>query len=124
MPVLTAPSDWTHRLPNACFRSLATPTRGSRETSVWRVLLSPGPEGTPHRVTREEVFVVLRGSVRFASGDYVRVAGIGDAIVAPAGVDFSIAADGDREAELICCLPVGGRAQIGAEPPFTPPWAE
>lgn len=124
MPVLTAPDDWTHTLPHARFRSLATPVRGSRETSVWRVELAAGAEGVPHQVTREEVFVVLAGSVRLAVGDRAEVARAGDAVVAPVGVDFSISALGDEPAELICCLPVGGQARLASGEAFTPPWAE
>ncbi|MCA9576372.1 MAG: cupin domain-containing protein [Polyangiales bacterium] len=123
MPVLPAPSDWTHELPHARFRSLATPARGSRETSVWRVWLAPGVDGTPHRVTREEVFIVLEGRVACATEGSTQFAAAGDAIVTPVGVDFTIAAVGDAPAELLCCLPVGGQAQFGSGEPFTPPWA-
>lgn len=123
VPVLPAPSDWTHSLPHARFRSLATPSRGSTDTSVWRVSLEPGHRGTPHSLTREEVFVVLEGEVAFSTDAGVERARVGDAIVAPAGIPFAIAAEGGARAELICCLPVGGEARFTEGEPFVPPWA-
>ncbi|MEO7091845.1 MAG: cupin domain-containing protein, partial [Polyangiales bacterium] len=53
MAVLPAPSSPTHSLPGARFTSLATPLRGSRDTSVWRVELAPGTPATVHQVKRE-----------------------------------------------------------------------
>ena len=50
------------------------------------------------------------------------MAGGGDAIVVPPGVDFQIANDGDTVLRLLCCLPVGGQA-VTADGRFTPPWA-
>jgi mannose-6-phosphate isomerase-like protein (cupin superfamily) len=75
-------------------------------------------------LTREEVFVVLKGaaSLRFADGHEEATAG--DAIVVPAGVDFELTASGNEPVELVCCLPVGGQARLGDGTTFTPPWAE
>jgi quercetin dioxygenase-like cupin family protein len=115
MTVLTAPNNHTHDLGGTRFTSLATPTRGSAETSVWTVEIDAGVPATPHSLTREEVFVVLDG----VDG----VAGHGDAIVVPPGVDFQIANDGDTVLRLLCCLPVGGQA-VTADGRFTPPWAQ
>jgi quercetin dioxygenase-like cupin family protein len=48
---------------------LASPSRGARDTSVWRVSLDPGSSSPVHSLTREEVFVALagRGSARIGS---------------------------------------------------------
>ena len=69
MPVLSALSSPTHVLDGAQFTSLATPTRGSTDTSVWRVQLAPGHPATPHQDTREEVFVGLSGHARVRLGE-------------------------------------------------------
>jgi hypothetical protein len=42
MPVLPAPTTHTHALEHARFTSLATPSLGASEVSVWRVELAPG----------------------------------------------------------------------------------
>ena len=62
--------DW-HDLGGALFTSLATPSRGATDNSVWKVEILPGTPATPHSLTREEVFVVLEGtaSVRIAGND-------------------------------------------------------
>jgi len=123
MPVLPAPPRHTHELPGARFTSLATPSRGSRDTSVWLVELAPGRPGQPHRLTREEVFVVLDGRAHVTLGGETAQAGPGDAIVVPAGVPFALEAAGEEALRALCCLPVGGQGQLPDGAPFTPPWA-
>jgi quercetin dioxygenase-like cupin family protein len=123
MPIITGPDRPTHELGDARFTSLATPSRGSTETSVWRVALAPGAPGVPHRVTREEVFVVLSGTARLSLGAVAGVAAPGDAIVVPADTAFAIGNDGAEELQLLCCLPVGGQAVTADGATFTPPWA-
>ena len=123
MAVIRAPESFTHELPHARFQSLATPTRGSRETSVWRVQLTPSLTTAPHSLTREEIFVVLSGSVRVVLAGESEVARAGDAIVVPAETEVVLACEGDS-AEVLCCLPVGGQARLEGGPLFTPPWAQ
>lgn len=124
MPVLTGPLVATHSLPNAQFTSLATPTRGSRETSVWRVRLEAGGAPVPHSVTREEIFVVLSGTVRVQWEDSAQNAKPGDVILVPPQVRFALACANDQPAEMLCCLPVGGQACLPDGVAFTPPWAQ
>ena len=123
MPVLRAPQSHTHELPHARFFSLATPSRGANETSVWRVQLTSGLETPAHTLTREEIFVVLSGSARVVLGGETSVVEAGGVIVVPPNTEISLACASDS-AEVLCCLPVGGQARIGDGPSFTPPWAE
>jgi mannose-6-phosphate isomerase-like protein (cupin superfamily) len=124
MPVLRAPAAPTHDLGHARFTSLATPSRGSTDTSVWTVEILPDTPATPHSLTREEVFVVLEGTAA------VRIAGVadqakaGDSIVVPADVEFELANAGSGPLRLVCCLPVGGQGRLADGTTFTPPWAE
>ena len=122
MTVLTAPAGPTHDLGGTRFTSLATPSRGSAETSVWLVEIDPGVPATPHSLTREEVFVVLDGVAATKVAGVAGVAGAGDAIVVPAGTAFEIANGGASVLRLLCCFPVGGQA-VTADGQFTPPWA-
>jgi quercetin dioxygenase-like cupin family protein len=123
MAVLPAPGAPTHELGAARFTSLATPSRGSTDTSVWAVEIAPGTPGAPHRLTREEVFVVLEGRAEVLLDGERSTAGPGDAIVVPPGVPFALAAVGEAPMRALCCLPVGGQAQVSEGAPFTPPWA-
>jgi quercetin dioxygenase-like cupin family protein len=123
MAVLPAPSGPTHELGGARFTSLATPSRGSTDTAVWSVEIAPGPPGVEHRLTREEVFVVLDGRAEVLLDGEPSCARAGDAIVVPPGVPFALAAAGDRPLRALCCLPVGGQGQLADGEPFTPPWA-
>jgi quercetin dioxygenase-like cupin family protein len=123
MAVVRSPAVPTHELPGAWFTSLATPSRGSAETSVWLVELAPGTPGTPHRLTREEVFVVLEGTARVTLGGVTDDAHPGDAIVVPPGTAFALEAAGGAPVRALCCLPVGGQGILADGDPFTPPWA-
>jgi mannose-6-phosphate isomerase-like protein (cupin superfamily) len=123
MAVIPAPGAPTHELGGARFTALATPSRGSTDTSVWSVEITPGTLGAPHRLTREEVFVVLDGRAEVLLDGVRSTAGPGDAVVVPAGVPFALTAVGRTPLRALCCLPVGGQAQVGEDAPFTPPWA-
>lgn len=122
MPIIPAPAAPTHDLGDTRFTALASPSRGSAETSVWIVEIDPGTPATPHRLTREEVFVVLDGAASVRIGEVAGTATSGDAVVVPPGVDLEIAAAGDTPLRMVCCLPIGGQARIG-DATFTPPWA-
>jgi quercetin dioxygenase-like cupin family protein len=124
MAVITAPAEATHDIGTARFTSLATPSRGSRETSVWRVEIPPRTPATPHSLTREEVLVVLDGEAAVEIGGVGAVAKPGDAIVVPPGVEFALTNNGDGPLRLLCCLPVGGEGRVMGGEPFTPPWAQ
>src|SRR6188472_3679664 len=124
MPVITAPSEATHQLGGTRFTSLATPSTGCTETSVWHVEIEPGTPATPHSLTREEVFVVLAGTAAVVLDGASSAAHVGDAIVVPAGVPFAVSNCGADNLRMVCCLPVGGQARMDDAEPFTPPWAQ
>jgi mannose-6-phosphate isomerase-like protein (cupin superfamily) len=124
MPVIPAPPSATHDLERARFTSLATPSRGSRDTAVWHVEIAPGAQPVPHSLTREEVFVVLDGEASVEIDGERGSARARDAIVVPANVEFRLSNAGATPLQLLCCLPVGGQACTADGATFTPPWAE
>lgn len=124
MPVLTPSNVPTHAHGPTHFTSLATPSRGgTSDTSVWKVDIAPATPATPHRLTREEVFVVLAGAADVTIGDSRHAVTRGDVIVVPPDTDFALAT-GDQPLSALCCLPVGGQAYLAGGAPFTPPWAQ
>jgi mannose-6-phosphate isomerase-like protein (cupin superfamily) len=124
MPVLRAPAAPTHDLGDARFTSLATPSRGSTDTSVWTAEILPDTPATPHSLTREEVFVVLEGTAAVRIAGCAGQADAGDAIVVPPDVEFELANAGSGPLRLVCCLPVGGQGRLVDGTTFTPPWAQ
>src|SRR4051794_41893920 len=123
MAVLPAPSGPTHELGAARFTSLATPSRGSTDTSVWSVEIAPGAPGVPHRLTREEVFVVLGGRAEVWLDGGQSFASTGDAIVVPPGPPFALAAAGDEPPRAPCSLPRRGQGRLEDGAPGRPPRA-
>jgi quercetin dioxygenase-like cupin family protein len=124
MSVFTAPAAPTHELPGARFTTLASPSRGSAETSVWRLELRPGAEPVPHQVTREEIFVALEGAASATLDGIVAPVRAGDTLVLSPGVDFTIVATGPEAFHALVLLPVGGQAITAEGAQFTPPWAQ
>ena len=123
MPVVTAPSSPTHDLGHTRFTSLASPSRGSCETSIWQVEIDAGSEPTPHSLSREELFVVLAGTAIVRIDGVEETACAGDAIIVPPGVMFELHNGASAPLRLLCCMPVGGQACMSDGASFTPPWA-
>ena len=96
MPVIAAPAEPTHSMHGTDFTALATPSRGSQESAVWRVQIPPGAPPTPHSLTREEVFVVLAGTADVTLGTTTATARVGDAIVVAARPALRAAQRGRR----------------------------
>jgi quercetin dioxygenase-like cupin family protein len=122
MPVITHHERLHHEIPGARFETLASPSLGSEETSVWRLRLEPNTPGVPHRVTREEIFVALEGSATASLDGETVLLEAGSSLVLPPDVQFALAAGADGF-EAIVCMPVGGQGRLGEGEPFTPPWA-
>jgi quercetin dioxygenase-like cupin family protein len=122
MPVISMHDAPVFDTGGAVITGLASPSRGSRDVAAWRVAFAPDTPSPAHSLTREEVFVILAGSVTARFSDHSETAGAGGALVVPAGLEFSLVAQ-HGPAEAICILPVGGQADTGAGA-FTPPWAE
>jgi quercetin dioxygenase-like cupin family protein len=123
MPLIQGAVAPTFDLPHATFTGLASPSRGSTETSVWRVVLAPGAQPVPHSLTREEIFVALKGNAVATVDGQTHAVGRGDALVVPAGAAFGLANPGDEPFEAVVVFPVGGQAITPGADPFTPPWA-
>jgi len=127
MPIIsgaTAPTFALATAPNTVFIGLASPSRGSCETSVWRVTVGPNTSGAEHSLDREEILVALAGRAVASFDGVPQAVGAGDAIVVPAGQSFSLANPHAEPFEAVVALPVGGQARLAGGDAFTPPWAE
>jgi quercetin dioxygenase-like cupin family protein len=110
-------------IPGVTFISIAAPSRGTQETSMWRASVAAGSDGAAHQVTREEIILAVSGEgVIRIEGEAHRLVP-GDAFAVPAFVDFQVGSVGDTPFEAIFVLPSGGRAVVPGRPAFQPPWS-
>jgi mannose-6-phosphate isomerase-like protein (cupin superfamily) len=110
-------------IPGVQFTPVASPSRGSSETAVWRATVLPGGNGTVHHMTREEIIVAVNGEGVVTIGPEAHTMRPGDAFAVPAFVDFKLDCSGDTPFEAMVVLPVGGRAVVAGQPAFQPPWS-
>jgi quercetin dioxygenase-like cupin family protein len=102
----------------------ASPSRGSTQTSLWRVDLAAGSRVPGHILDREEIFHALRGTLLATIDSEQLAIGAGDTLIVPPGSLLRIEVPEDERFEAVVVLPVGALARFadGGEP-FTPPWA-
>ena len=122
MPKIDNSNSSSFDMHGVTFTGIAAPTRGSSESAVWRARIVPG-EGVLHHMTREEIIVALAGEGQVRMGDEVFPLQPGDAFAVPAFTDFRLEASGGAPFEAMVVLPAGGRAVIGGQPSFQPPWS-
>lgn len=123
MPKIDNSQSQNFDIPGVRFTPVASPSRGSRETGIWRARLAPGQEGVLHHMTREEILVVTAGEGLVRIDGHTETLKPGDAYAVPAFTDFQLECAGTEPCELMVVLPVGGRGVIGNEPSFVPPWS-
>jgi quercetin dioxygenase-like cupin family protein len=112
-----------HELHGARFSSFAAPARGSRELCAWRLDVAPGSVGTGHTVSREEVLLMLTGTLHVTVGDAAAEAsGPGDVIVVPPGASLRVDNPGDEPASAWVTTSVGLQATLADGSTLSPPW--
>lgn len=111
-------------IPHLTVRGLASPSRGSTQTCVWRMMVAPQTPARMGTVDHEEIFVVLSGNSTVILGDVEHHLGEGDTLIVPPDTMFGIGNPHDEPMEMVVVLPVGGRARIPGHEPFVPPWAQ
>jgi mannose-6-phosphate isomerase-like protein (cupin superfamily) len=116
MTLTTATDAARHETPNAVMRTLAAPSTGTAELSVWEVRMRAGQRGPVHTADREQVWLVLTGRLQARVGtarsvadgadtlvradeeDMLVVADAGDTLVVAAGAERRIEAEADLTA--------------------------
>jgi len=112
-PVFTAPS--------VRFTGLASPSRGSNETCVWRLAVDPGCEPAEHSFDQEEVLIGTSGRAVASLGGVAHEIAAGDAVIVPARMAFSLANPYSDVFEAVVALPVGALARMADGETFVPP---
>jgi quercetin dioxygenase-like cupin family protein len=122
VPVIRTTEAAVHELGEARFTSYAHPDRGSAELCAWRVEIAPRSVGLPHKISQEEVFLLLEGSAEvLLDGERATVAA-GDVLVAPAGVQLRLDNPGDTPVVAWVTTRVGLRAELPDGSWISPPW--
>jgi mannose-6-phosphate isomerase-like protein (cupin superfamily) len=121
--VLSAAQAPRFEIPGVTFVGLASPSRGTEQLCTWKIVVAPGHESdAPHTLDRDEVFMVLSGTVCLSEGG--EHLGPGDATVVPAGEKIQLSNPGAEPAEVIVAIPAGFSAKMADGTSFgTPPWA-
>ena len=126
MPVIHAADAVAHDMHGSRFTSYAAPARGSAELCAWRLDVPPGRAGTAHTVSREEILLVLGGTLVVTLGDGLDAAGAacraGDAVVVPPGSSVRVDNPGDEPASAWVTTSVGLEAVLPDGSRLSPPW--
>jgi quercetin dioxygenase-like cupin family protein len=102
----------------------AAPSRGSTQTSLWRVNLAPGSQVPGHLLDHEEIFHALSGTLIATVGGERQTVSAGDTLIVPPGTELQIEVPSDERFEAVVVLPVGAQARFAAGgEPFAPPWS-
>lgn len=131
MPVVRSADAVVYEAHGSRFSSYASSATGSRELCVWRTQLPEveagdgvgATAGMPHRVSREEVFVVIEGNIRLALDDEVRELSPGDVAIVPAGTLLRLDNLGPGPAAMWVSTSIGLEAELGDGTRMSPPWA-
>ncbi|BCJ55498.1 cupin [Actinoplanes sp. NBRC 14428] len=111
-----------HRLHGATFHSFVAPSRGSRELCAWRLEVADGTVGVPHRVSREEVLLLLTGEVTATIDGEASTVRAGEAAFVPAGASFALDNTSGGPATAWVTTSVGLRATLADGSEISPPW--
>ena len=122
MPVIRAADAVVHEMHGTRFTSYAAPARGSRELCGWRVDLPAVSAGTPHTISREEVFYVLTGALHVTLDGHTSAVEAGDVAVFPAGSKVRVDNPRDVPATAWVTTSVGLEAELADGSRIRPPW--
>lgn len=127
MPVIRSADAVVYEAHGARFTSYVSSATGSKELCVWRTQLPEAEAGAaagmPHRISREEVFVVVEGRIRVALDDEVHELGAGDVAIATAGTLLRLDNLGPGPAAMWVSTSAGLEAELGDGTRMSPPWA-
>ncbi|TKA09035.1 cupin domain-containing protein [Actinacidiphila oryziradicis] len=121
MPAVRTAEAVVHEVHGARFTSYAAPARGSKELCAWRLEVPANLTGVAHTITREEVFLVLSGSVRLSIDGKPHTLTPGDAAIAPAGSSVRLDTM-DEPAAAWVTTSVGLEGILADGSRFAPPW--
>lgn len=122
MPIVREQDAVQHHLHGATFNSFVAPSSGSRELCAWRLEVAAGTVGVPHRVSREEVLVILSGELTATIDGVATALTPGDVIFVPAEATFCLDNGSGGPATAWVTTSVGLEATLADGSSISPPW--
>jgi len=98
--------------PNAVMTTLASPTLGGAQRSLWRVDMAPGQSGPPHRFDVEQIWTTIAGAGTVELDGTPHALAPGDTIVIAAGVPRRVLADAQAGFAAIVTAAAEARAAM------------
>jgi len=124
MPITRATQAPSFELEGFHFLGFTAPSRGATELCTWRLDIEPGAESEAHRLDREEVFIVLEGTITVGLDEKEINLAVGDALAVPAQSLLQVGNRSDAPARALVCVSAGVRATFADGRELgTPPWA-
>lgn len=123
MPVIRSTEGTEHRMHGAVFTAYANSATGSGELCAWTTRLPPGQSGAEHRISREEIFLVLEGTPHVSIDGRESALAPGDVLVAPAHRTLRLDNPDAQEALIWATTSVGLSARMADGSEVSPPWA-
>jgi len=105
------------------FLSYFSPGRGSQQMCAWQLSVPPGLQGVAHRPTREEVLLVLEGSLQLTLDGVTTWLHPRDAALVPADSELRVDASRDGGTAWVTTTP-GLEAVTADGTRISPPWAQ
>jgi quercetin dioxygenase-like cupin family protein len=122
MPIVRTADAVTHRLHGSTFTSYVSPAAGSTQLCGWRLDVAPGTAGVAHRVSREEILVLLAGNLTITLDGEAGALAAGDALLVPAGARLRVDNPADVPATAWVTTSVGLTAELPDGSWISPPW--
>jgi mannose-6-phosphate isomerase-like protein (cupin superfamily) len=124
MPVIRSNEGTAHDVHGTTFTAYANSGTGTADLCAWSTRIPVGEPGLPHRVSREELFLVTEGAPRFTIDEEIVDAQPGDVVVTPAASLLTIEAIGDQDSIIWVTTRLGLTAKLPDGTEFAPPWAQ
>lgn len=123
MPVIRQAEQRRSETPNAVMTTLASPTLGGAERSLWRIDMAPGQAGPPHTFDVEQIWTVLDGGASIELDGELLALSTGDGVVLPAAVPRRVIADPSAGLAAIATASREARALLAdGTDRGVPPW--
>jgi quercetin dioxygenase-like cupin family protein len=123
MPVFSHADSTDYTTHGSIFAAFVNSARGSSQLCAWRLTVPPATVGVAHRPSREEVLLVLEGTLHITIDDETSELGVGSVVHVPAGALLCIGTGADGGSAWVTTTP-GLTATTQDGTLITPPWAQ